>query len=42
MPMTWADADAAYYASPEREAIDPDPARLIESAESVMMSPVAG
>jgi hypothetical protein len=25
-------ADAAYYASPERQALQPDPARLVEEA----------
>lgn len=33
-------ADAAYYDSDERKALDPDPARLIESSETRMMRPV--
>jgi len=28
-PSPWQDADAAYYASPERTALAPDPARLV-------------
>jgi hypothetical protein len=30
-------ADAAYYASPERAAIDPDPARHIESTQTWLL-----
>jgi hypothetical protein len=33
-------ADRAYFASDERTALDPDPARLIESTETRMMRPV--
>jgi NIPSNAP len=33
-------ADAAYYASPERAALDPDPARLIRSVHARMLVPV--
>jgi len=33
-------ADQAYYASDGRKALDPDPARLIESSETRMMRPV--
>jgi ketosteroid isomerase-like protein len=29
------EADESYYASPERAALEPDPARLVEEAESV-------
>ena len=29
----WQEKDQAYYASPERKAMDPDPARLIARAE---------
>src|SRR5207249_946228 len=39
-PLSWTEADLAYYASPERKAIDPNPARHIEAAEEVMISPV--
>lgn len=31
---TWEEADAAYYASPERAALEPDPARHIAEAET--------
>ena len=34
------DADAIYYASPERQALDPDPARLIEDQRNVRLSAV--
>lgn len=34
---TWEEADTAYYASPERTAMQPDPARHIEKAEQWMM-----
>ena len=33
-------ADRAYYESPERAAMDPDPARLIESATTLLAVPV--
>ena len=33
-------ADAAYLASPERAAIDPDPARLIEDQRTVRLTEV--
>jgi len=36
----FAAADAAYFASDERKALDPDPARLIESTETRTMTPV--
>ena len=38
--QTWEEADAAYYASPERAAIQPDPARHIEKAESWLVKPI--
>jgi hypothetical protein len=38
-PKTWEEADAAYYASPERTAMQPDPARHIAKSEHVLMSP---
>ncbi|HEX5039967.1 MAG TPA: NIPSNAP family protein [Candidatus Limnocylindria bacterium] len=34
------EADAAYYASPERAALDPDPARLIEEQRTVRLDEV--
>jgi hypothetical protein len=33
-------ADAAYFASPKRAAIDPDPARLMEEQRSVRLTVV--
>jgi len=34
------DADRSYYASPERAALDPDPARLIEEQRIVRLAEV--
>jgi len=34
----FAEADAAYYASPERASLDPDPARLIEEQRNVRLT----
>lgn len=42
-PGDWdafAAADAAYYASPERAALDPDPARLIEAQHHARLTDV--
>jgi hypothetical protein len=42
-PGSWdafADADATYFASPDRAAIDPDPARLIEEQRTVRLAEV--
>lgn len=36
----FAEADAAYYASPERTALDPDPARLIAEQHNVALTDV--
>jgi hypothetical protein len=36
----FAEADAAYYASPERAALDPDPARLIEEQRNARLTEV--
>ena len=36
-PKTWKEADDAYYASPERTAMQPDPARHIARAEQRML-----
>jgi hypothetical protein len=33
-------ADSAYYASPDRAAIDPDPARHLASARELRVTPV--
>jgi hypothetical protein len=35
-------ADRAYYASPARVAMDPDPARHLEEAETVALDPILG
>ena len=43
-PGSWdafSEADAAYFASPERAEIDPDPARLIEEQRSLRLSEVS-
>src|SRR5437763_3614910 len=39
-PKTWEEADAAYYASPERTQMQPDPARHIAKSEHRLMSAV--
>jgi hypothetical protein len=42
-PGDWdafAQADATYYASPERAALDPDPARLIDEQTTARLTPV--
>jgi hypothetical protein len=39
-PRTWQEADGAYYASAERAAMQPDPARHIARSEHWMMSAV--
>ena len=36
-PKTWEEADAAYYASSERAALDPDPARHLADAQHTLM-----
>ena len=40
-PKSWRDADADYYNSPERKAIDPDPARHLAHTRARMMEDVA-
>ena len=37
---SWEEADAAYYAAPERTAMQPDPARHIAKSEHVLMDQV--
>lgn len=39
-PGTIEDADRAYYASPEREALQPDPARWIVDSIKLTLEPV--
>ena len=41
-PQSWQAANAAYYDSPERAALDPDPARLIVEANEFRLEPVEG
>jgi hypothetical protein len=36
----WEEADADYYASPERKAVDPDPARHLAHVQTRLMSDV--
>lgn len=36
----WAERDAAYFASPARKAITPDPATFIKQQQHWMMTPV--
>jgi hypothetical protein len=38
-PGTLKEADRAYYASPERVAMDPDPARWIEDSMTLGLTP---
>jgi hypothetical protein len=40
-PEGYEAADAAYYASPERAAVDPDPARHLASTRQLHVTPVA-
>jgi NIPSNAP protein len=39
-PKTWEQADADYYSSPERKALDPDPARHLAKTDTRMMTAV--
>jgi hypothetical protein len=39
-PKSWEEADAEYYNSPERKALDPDPARHIDRNEVFLMREV--
>ena len=39
-PEDWEAKDRAYYAAPERAAVDPDPAQWIARAEHVFLTPV--
>ena len=40
-PEDWAAKEAAYYASAERAAVDPDPRQYIAQANHYFMEPVA-
>jgi hypothetical protein len=39
-PSEWESRNDAYYADPAREALDPDPARLIASQRRALVAPV--
>ncbi len=39
-PEDWQTQDAAYYASPERAALNPDPAQFIAKAEHWFIMPI--
>jgi hypothetical protein len=39
-PSEWESRNDAYYADPAREALDPDPARLIDSQRRTRIVPV--
>ena len=36
-PQSWEEVDSAYYSSPERKALDPDPARHLVGTEHWLM-----
>lgn len=39
-PKSWEEANAGYYASPERKALHPDPARHLAQTSARLMTPV--
>jgi len=39
-PKSWQQADADYYQSPERKALDPDPARHLAHTQTRLMTSV--
>lgn len=39
-PQTWEEANNAYYASPERKALNPDPAQFIARMETYFIEDV--
>jgi hypothetical protein len=39
-PEDWNAKDAAYYASPERKSLEPDPAKLIAESQRWLIRPV--
>lgn len=39
-PGSFEEADGAYYASPDRAALSPDPARLIVESQTYWLSPI--
>lgn len=40
-PKTWEEADRAYYESPQRKALDPNPARHLAETGARLMLPVS-
>lgn len=38
---SWEEKDAAYYASPERAAVSPDPSTFLASVETLLVEPLA-
>jgi hypothetical protein len=40
-PLSWEEADRAYYGSPERKALSPDPARHLAATDTLVMDPTA-
>lgn len=41
-PETWENADKSYFDSPERRALNPDPAQHIANVETHFIAPVLG
>ena len=39
-PKAWQEAESDYYASPERKALQPDPARHLAQTSARLMKPV--
>ncbi len=38
-PLSWEEADRAYYSAPERKALSPDPARHLAAVDTLVMDP---
>ncbi|SRR5579872_6166844 len=41
-PQSWEEADQAYYGSPERKAMSPDPARHVAETRTARMQSIRG
>jgi hypothetical protein len=41
-PLSWEEAEERYYGSPERAALDPDPASFLEDVQTWFVEPAAG
>lgn len=41
-PESWEQKEAAYYASPERKRVSPDPAQWIARPEQLVVKPIVG